>query len=473
MLKSFREGLRRRSPGLYKVLRDVAVRVLIEYKVIRSTRPSTLVRAFAKSESIWEKELPLQRPSRLMLPDAAGPDLPRGLLNHATVSQAGAHAIYLSPSKWRQSLLSPLAARYPSDAGLKILRNPGGLAADYLHGEGHSAVQHRALHSPKHLSLVANLLHRLGLGPRLYDLVELCTDTTAWGAYVVQHLPGGAPDASVCGEGLARLKTAVKSGEMALVAPGGFEHLDFTPPGCNGNALTDAAGRFQYVDFQNFTLGGYDRQLRRIAETAAEASHFGDRSFLRGGAYLYQSVPGLGLPAKRDVARRMPSISGLLAQADSAVTDRIVLDIGCNVGMMIGQYLALGAGWCHGWDRAKVVPHTDHLLSALGCTRYSLTGGDLDPTRDLREDLPAHVRAQLDGCIVSYLAVRGHIGWLPALAKIPWRHLIYEGHEGEDEAKTRRFIEEFQSLVPCRLTGLSQYRDGDSDPRMIGLLERA
>lgn len=474
MTKSLREGLRQRAPRVYKVLRDVAVRVLIEYKVLRQLRPGMLLRAFTRRQDAWQAVLPLQRALRLALPAGVTPgqDLAGWLEAQGVATRAGAHAVYLPPAAWRQGPLAALATRYPADAGLKIMRNPGGLGAPYLHGEGHSALQHAALHGHRHLSLVASQLHRLGLGPRLYDLLELTAGGDAWAAYVVGDVPGGPVSASECAAGLERLRAATAGGALSLVAPGGFDHFDFSPPGCNGNALADAAGRFQYVDFQNFTLGEYDAELRRIAEAAAAASHFGDRSILRGGAYLYQSVPGLDLPAKRDVARRIPSLSSLLAAAGGTVADRVVLDIGCNVGMMLGQYLALGARWCHGWDRAHVVPHTDLLLSALGCTRYSLTGGDLDPARDLREDLPAHVRAQLEGCLVSYLAVRGHIGWLPALARLPWSFLIYEGHEGEDEAATRRFIAEFQAQVPCALTGLAQYRDGDSDPRMIGLLRR-
>lgn len=474
MTKTLREGLRRRAPRLYKVLRDVAVRVLIEYKVLRQLRPGMLLRAVTGRHTAWQAVLPLQRAPRLALPAgaAASPDLAGWLRTQGVATRDGAHAVYLTPEAWRQGPLAALAARYPADAGLKVMRNPGGLDAPYLHGEGHSALQHATLHGHRHLSLVANLLQRLGLGPRLYDLVELTAGDLAWAAYVVADVPGGPVSAAECEAGLGKLRAVTSEGTLALVAPGGFDHLDFTPPGCNGNALADAAGRFQYVDFQNFTLGRYDAELRKIAEEAAAASHFGDRSILRGGAYLYQSVPGLDLPAKRDVARRIPSLSGLLAAAGGTVADRVVLDIGCNVGMMLGQYLALGARWCHGWDRAHVVPHTDRLLSALGCTRYSLTGGDLDPGRDLADDLPPHLRAGLSGCLVSYLAVRGHIGWLPALARLPWGFLIYEGHEGEDEAATRRFIAEFQASVPCELTGLAQYRDGDSDPRMIGLLRR-
>ncbi len=473
-MSTLRETLRQRSPRLYKVLRTVAVRVLIEYKVLRQFRPGMLRRAILGHKSEWEKVLPLQSPPRLTL-EAAGflaGDLALALEAEGVRGESGNHAVYLTPEAWRRSSLGPLAARYPADAGLKIMRNRGGLETGYLHGDGHSALQHRALHGHPHLMLVANLLARMTLGPRLYDLVELSAGEHLWVAYVVRHAPGGSPTTELCEDGLRRLRQLAEDRRLAVIAPGGFGHSDFAPPSCNGNARTDATGRFQYVDFQNFALIGYDRLLRGIAEEAASASHFGDRSYLRGGSYLYQSIPGLALPAKRDVARRIPVISGLLAEAGGAILDRVVLDVGCNIGMMIGQYLRLGARWCHGWDRGAVVPHTDRLLSALGCTRYSLTGGDIASGRDLSGDLPAHLGDQLNGCVISYLAVRGHLGWLSGLARLPWGFLIYEGHEGEGEEATRRHLAEFQAAVPCEITGVATYRDGDSDPRMVALLRR-
>ncbi|MBK8006877.1 MAG: hypothetical protein IPK12_24195 [Gemmatimonadetes bacterium] len=350
------------------------------------------------------------------------------------------------------------------------MRNPGGIdGTGYLHGDGHSALQHRALYGHRHLVLVANLFQRTGLGPRLYDLVELTGGGQAWVGYVVQHAPGATVSAAECQAGLARMKELAAAGVFTVVAPGGFDHQDFSCPACNGNAR-GCAGPLPVHRLPELHARRYEKHLRQVAEEAAAASHFGDRSILRGGSYLYQAVPGLGLAAKRDPARRIPVLTRLLAEAGGGIEDRVVLDIGCNIGMMIGQYLSLGARWCHGWDRATVAPHTDKVLSALGCTRYSVSGGDISTEKDMAADLPPHVRAQLDGCVVSYLAVRLHLGWLDALGTLPWAYLIYEGHEGEDVAKTRQFLTEFQQRVPCEISGIAEYQDGDSDPRVVAVL---
>jgi len=461
---------------MHRVLIEVYARASSEYRVISHLRLRDLLGGLAGREQDWRQILPLQRHSTYPLPFAAG-DGAQPLLD--TVRRSGmpvvegGHTFYLGPAAWRTGPLASLAAIYPPDAGLKVMRNPGGIAeGGYLHGAHHSRVQRRILYGHPHLQLVANALYRAGVGPRLYDLAELQGDGTVWVAYVVQDVGGQVPSMAECAGGIARIRDLVAARVLSLVGPDGFAHPDFACPTCGGNAWIDPMGQFRFVDFQNFVLPDYGTELRRIAREAAEASHFGDRSILRGGAYLYQSVPGLGLPAKRDISYRIGVMTRLLDEAGATVRDRLVLDVGCNVGMMIGQYLRLGARWCHGWDQELVVPHADRLLSALGCTRYTLTGGMLQPDQDLSGNVPKFVRAELTGCVLSYLAVRGHIGWLNALRTVPWSTMIYEGHEGESESQTREHLEELRGRTGGTVAALASYRDGDSDPRSIAIIRR-
>ena len=86
--------------------------------------------------------------------------------------------------------------------------------------------------------------------------------------------------------------------------------------------------------------------------------------------------------------QRMKVFRDALQLAGVSVEGRLVLDIGCNIGMMMGQYLKLGARWCHGWDRRHLTPHTERLLLALGCTRFSTSGTDIATSQPLEEDLP-------------------------------------------------------------------------------------
>jgi hypothetical protein len=140
--------------------------------------------------------------------------------------------------------------------------------------------------------------------------------------------------------------------------------------------------------------------------------------------------------------------------------------------MMMAQYLKLGAVWCHGWDQEVVVPHTERLLYALGCTRFSTSGGVITKSIRLQDGVPAHMKPRLEGCAISYLAVRGHIDWLDALAEIPWAFMVYEGHEGETTRQSLKYLEEFQQRVPFRIAAQSEYADGDSEARTVAILIR-
>jgi len=165
-------------------------------------------------------------------------------------------------------------------------------------------------------------------------------------------------------------------------------------------------------------------------------------------------------------------LQSLMKEAGVSVNNRVVLDIGCNIGMMMAQYLKMGAAWCHGWDRARVAPHAERLLLALGCTRFSVTGCDISVDQPLENDLPEFLKQSLDGCVISYLAIYGHVGWLKAIDRIPWSFIIYEGHEAETEENFDVNIRELRITADFEVVGFRYYMDGDSDRRPIALLLR-
>jgi hypothetical protein len=289
---------------------------------------------------------------------------------------------------------------------------------------------------------------------------------------VVQHVPGEQPTHEECKQGISELRRLASIGIVSPINESAFSHPDFTCPSCNGNAREAEGGTFRYVDFQNFVLPNYASYLRKTAIEASAATHFGNTSLIRGGQYLYQSVPGVSLPAKRDISKRAALIDRLLYDSEMSLTGRMVLDVGCNIGMMSAHYLARGAAWVHGWDQSSVIEHAERLLLALGCTRFSLTGGSLAGSHDFRRDLPGRLVPLAERSVVSYLAVRAHLGWLPALGALPWDFMMYEGHEGEGRDDTVKYLHDLNGLVPIRTLALTEIQDGDSDTRQFALLQR-
>jgi hypothetical protein len=475
-MPSLKEALRKRFPHLYTRVRDVTRRGRVEYKVLRQIGVRTLLSGRLWRTAPWNELLPLQTPRRIRLDGVAIDTVERlvGRVEAKGIEYAsGGHTVYLPPRTIAASDFRALQRYYPSDAGLKIIRKAGEVATSrYLSGTGHSLINRRLTRDHGRLTLVANLLHLSSLGPRLYDLVELECAGTVWTAYVVQHVDGRPPTGPECEQGLQGLHRLEDQGIFRVTLPNGWAHKDFQCPSCNGNALVDASGNFQYLDFQNFVLVDYESFLEELALEAVADTHFGTESVIRGGRFLYQSVPGVRLPARRSIDDRVLELHRLMAQAGLSVRDRIVLDVGCNIGMMMGEYLKAGASWCHGWDRAGVTPHAERLLLALGCTRVSTTGGDIERHRRLEDDLPPFLRDSLSGCVVSYLAVRRHLGWLDALSRLPWSFLLYEGHQQEGRAGLDRDLSEFLRMTEFEVAGIGSYKDGLSDERYVSLLRR-
>lgn len=472
-----KEFARKTFPRFFVFARGIKDQIKIEWQMLRQVGLRIVVERILPRNNPWQDTLPLQAPRAFAIPHlaASSPEELVNFLQSIGIEFAqGGHTIYLSPAALASSPFQVLCQNYPSDAALKIVRNPGGIeGSEYVYGHGHSAIQRKITHSHRHLSLVANVLHAEGLGPRLYDLVELGFGSQTWAAYIVEHCIGRNPTPSEWEEGIEKLRQLEQRRVLKVAAPEGFNHKDFQYPTCNGNCLMDArTGKFVYIDFQNFVLMDHSEYLNALALEAADATHFGDRSVLRGGRYLYQSVPSLGVPAKRSVETRIPVLSEMMARTKMDLRGRLVLDFGCNLGMMTGQYLKLGAQWVHGWDMDYVTPHTQRLLWALGCTRFSLTPGVIHPDQPVESDVPIFLQPLLEGCVISYLAVRGHIGWLQALGRIPWAFMIYEGHERDSKDDFNAFISELGKLVPVRVAALATYRDGDSRDRPIAILLR-
>ena len=465
-----------RFPGTYAAAGKTKDQVTSEVRTIRRLGVSRLLKQSFGKPVPWQEVLPVQSPRTIVVSefDETSPESLKDHLHSVGAAYGeGSHAIYLAPEALKLTAFASLAADYPPDAGLKIMKNPGAVnESSYLMGrtKGDSRIHLGMVHGHGHLSLVANLLHAEGVGPRLYDLINLKFGDQIRTAYVVQDVGSGMPTMSECEAGVQKLRELDENGVIKVILPEGFADEEFECPACCNNALVGSDGQFKYIDFQNFLLGDYEKFLTDLATAAAEQTHFGDTALLRGGRYLYQSVPGVKLPGKRSVANRMKTLSRLLQEAGVSVAERVVLDVGCNIGMMMAEYLKLGAKWCHGWDRALTVPHTERILRALGCTRFSTTGTDITKSRVLADDLPKHVVASLDGCVISYLAVRGHLNWLDSLQQIPWSFIIYEGHEGETSRDFETYLEELRSMTNFELGPTSTYIDGDSEERTVAIL---
>jgi hypothetical protein len=462
-------------PEQYFFLGKLRDQFASEYRVAKRIGIKNLLERAIGTPASWQEVLPVQTPRRISIPDLELTNLDaflNELKNKGLAYGTGGHAVYLPPETIENTAFREVSNYYPKNSGLKIVRHPGGISeAVYVYkGEGESRLHLKLIHNLRHLTLVANLLYVNGVGPRLQDLVELQCNNNLWTAFVVEHVAKRVSSNEVCEEGIKTIRELEQRNLVKVILPAGFDDGEFQCPDCSGNAFMTVDGEFRYIDFQNFSLTGYELFLKSVAVEAAEATHFGDKSIFRGGRYLYQAVPGVDLPGKRHPEKRFEVLLEMMKTVGVSVENRLVLDIGCNIGMMMAQYLKHGALWCHGWDQETVVPHTEKLLYALGCTRFSTTGGVITQSIDLRNNLGCHLKPHLNGCVISYLAIRGHVNWLDALKEIPWAFMIYEGHEWETTEQSLGYLEDLKKVVPLRIGAQGEYADGDSDSRFVAIL---
>jgi hypothetical protein len=104
-------------------------------------------------------------------------------------------------------------------------------------------------------------------------------------------------------------------------------------------------------------------------------------------------------------------------------------------------------------------------------TRFNLIPQKLHRGYDLQEDVPNYLRQCLSESVIFYLAIRQHIGLMECLPELPWRALIYEGHEGE----TIEELDEYLALLlrqGSRIVLRTYIADGFCARRPLALLLR-
>jgi hypothetical protein len=311
--------------------------------------------------------------------------------------------------------------------------------------------------------LTANVLFEAGLGPRVYDAWAPPSHSSTL-AFAVERLE---PATEANGVEDAR------RGIEKLVAAGALRErtTDWRNAERFGTGSEDP--RVRCSGFECFDVPDPSERLRRLLTDELQSDlHFGREARIAGGRYLYQSVPGLDKRGRRNSERRWGRISDMLARTGVNVEDRLVLDVGCNAGMMMAAALRDGAAWTLGWDMPLVASRARELLLAMGCTRFDVFGRQLATDYSLTDDLPQHLAPRVEGSLVLYLAIRHHIGFLDELASMPWKALVYEGGETEDVSTLASTFTELQAKTKFEVVAAENFRDGEGAPRPLAVLLR-
>lgn len=480
--KQHREAIKQalvNHPLIFRVVRSAYIRLsAMAREVVTLARlgPGIAFRGTRTNRTgRWHGELPVQLPRRVIFRDnSLSSEAIEELCRVGGLSlSTGGDSMYLPPDTFAAMPFGKLSCDYPANVGLKIARIPGTVKDRYVGNREGRGLTHRRSFPHLLQTLTFNYLHLRGISPRLFDLIEIeDAEGVVWTAYVVEHIDDEPPKDGDCAQIVASLQGIEKEGGIELISGAGWSGMDFDPPDCNRNLRRErGTGKLFYVDIHNFVLKRYERHLTELAKTVSKTSHFGTQSRVLGGSFLYQEVPGVDLPAKRSPCQRMKIWDRLLGESGLRLENKVVLDVGCNLGLMGAEYLRRGARWLHGWDMQEMVEAARNVLLSIGCTRFSLVGGEIEPDIDLVGQLPGHLsNLSNEDVVLSYLAIRGHIGWLSALGDLPWCWMLYEGHQ--DDGDLESYVAELNRRMPVQVVAAARVADAVSTSRDVAIIRR-
>jgi len=453
-------------PGFYSLASKTKDQLSLEYRLVRQVGLATLLEQSLAAS--WKKLLPVQAPQTFEIPGVnatSADELCEWFTLMGLEYQEGGHTIYLPPATIQKSVFAILNGKYPQGFGIKILKNPGSPhEATYIFGSRRLSWLHRKLiYRPPHLTLVSNLLFRKNIGPRLHDLAQLQFGDKVWTCFVLEHITGRVPSISRCNHGIARLRNLQWQGILALNLPEGWSDEEFRPPRCNGNAFVNEAGEFKYIDFQNFLLCNYASHVQAVTAQAIDAAPSRSASSesmenrVERGRHVLAEVSNDG--------GRTKALKKLLRAAAVSLADHVVLELDCGLGVSLAQYLRLGAAWCHGWGRPELTRHAEQLLSALGCTRFSISPVDRKNNCPSEADLPDFIAHKNDYVVSICGPVRA--GYWDFVLRVSWSLLIYE----EDGSGDLSHIQ-FPSDLSVQLAGVETYLGEQAKHRTVALFVR-
>ena len=399
------------------------------------------------------------------------------LEKNCIVFYQGNHTIYIPPQKKIKPYLKNSIDIYPDDCGFKILKDFGNPQdVSYFGNQKTNSIRLKLRNQIIGKSVdqvkVANYMNYLGIGPRIYDIASLKNKSTNITFFAVQDVKRKTPSIKDCKKFLIELEKILNKTVLKLVVSDWKRKGDFKCPSCNNNLFVEKSRNkniFRYVDFQNFFLNPNDGWTKQIIKKGHKDLSFGNKRLWRGSLYLYQSINNSTFGAKRNTDKRWSIIKNALKKNDYKFENRLILDIGCNAGMIIQKSLSEGAFWAYGWDLPNVSKVAEELLFSIGETRFNIIKTKLNKKTNLQKSLQKKHKKFLKNSVVFYLAIRHHVGVIESLSDLNCKFFIYEGQQGETLEKSKFHLNIF---LKNKMTIFhEQYiTDGDSDDRPLLIL---
>ena len=371
----------------------------------------------------------------------------------------GEHTIYIPPQLNRPAVFGDLDGYYPNAPGFKLLKRLAPPeSAHYLRDTHNRWITGRLMGGVRQRTEGANLLYAMGLGPRLYDAVEVSSESMQLTCFVMEHVVGDVPSHHEHGAFVAKLTdllTGDLRGAVALATPSKLRHRDFLPPDCNGNLIKRTVdGSLMYVDFQPFMLIDRGRIVEHLLNSVGLADGFAAHA--------------------AEARRRWASLVAVLKDQRIELHGRLVLDLACQLGFMLAGALESGARWAVGWADGSSFRTVERLQCLWGNTRVTVRPAPVEPSHVLFDDIPGELQGNLAEAVVLHAPTR-HSGTdvhLPELGALPWKVLVHDMEPVGARPTQPDAAAAIERLYGCRLLVDRHVAQGSPAARRLAVFVR-
>ena len=322
----------------------------------------------------------------------------------------------------------------------------------------------------KEILRVGNRMNLLGLGPKIYDLICL-EDKKGFQAYAYLVENYDYLEDTKLNSNDLKLFLKKMSKDKWLKPTWDTTYLieDFEVERDNPNLLKTKNDKVKFLDFQAFSIPNENDYIHEIVKDF-EVTSFGEKRLFSKKNYLYQVLPEIQ-GGKRDTLKRWEAFDKIFRQVDLSLENKVILDVGCNIGMNCYYALSRGSKFAYGIDKEEVALKCKLILNAFGVTRSNIFGLDLKSIKDL-DKIQNFLDNDID--IIFYCSIDGHIGYPSQIKELKFKYILHEGHPNTnlDENINKLYSNKWLTKTTSKILFKSYLKDGDSPSRPILLASR-
>ena len=307
-------------------------------------------------------------------------------------------------------------------------------------------------------------MNLLGIGPKIFDLIclEDKKGSRAY-AYLTENYDYLEDKKLDSADIRLFLKKIAKDRWLRPTWNTTYLIDDFDIERENPNLLKTKNDEIKFLDFQAFSIPNENDYINEIVKDF-EVTSFGKKRIFSKRNYLYQVLPEIQ-GGKRDTLKRWNEFDKMFEKVDLSLENKVILDIGCNIGMNCYYALSKGSKYVYGIDKEQVAIKANQILNALGVTRSKIIGLDLKSINDLGS-IEKVIKNDID--ILFYCSIDGHIGYPNQIRDLKFKYILHEGHPNSnlDENINNLYLNNWLTKN-SQILFKSYLTDGDSPSRPI------